>query len=241
MQVPATFSIVQASYPGDGVEKGLTSIQAMPPPDANIDERLLQQARAGDRQAHAALYRAYAPMVYTLAYRMLGAKASAEDVLQDCFVEVIRNAATFRGDGGVHAWIKRIAINKCLSHLRSPWIARRGTGNGEASRDAATGRGHASLDGTSASLAVPADNARRIDQQQQLARALSALSASARSVVWLHDVEGYTHEEIGRLMGRSTSFSKSQLSRAYRELRELLQEEDTDGEAEPCLGILNTV
>jgi len=69
--------------------------------DSNIDEALVARARDGDRQAHAALYRAFAPMVFTLAYRMLGSRAAAEVVLQDSFVEVRRKAATFRGDGGV--------------------------------------------------------------------------------------------------------------------------------------------
>ncbi|HUF71933.1 MAG TPA: RNA polymerase sigma factor [Gammaproteobacteria bacterium] len=205
--------------------------------DSHIDEALLQRARDGDRQAHAALYRAFAPMVFTLAYRMLGSRAAAEDVLQDSFVEVIRNAAAFRGDGGVAGWIKRIAINKALSHLRSPWVSRRtGAVDGidawqgrKLAEDAAERSGRSD------------DQAYRLGRQQELAHALAALSATARAVVWLHGVEGYTHQEIGRLMGRSTSFSKTQLSRAYGELRERLDPMDGGEEAEPCLGVLKTV
>ena len=166
---------------------------------------------------------------------MLGSRASAEDVLQDSFVEVIRKAADFRGDGDIRGWIKRIAINKCLSHLRSPWVARQSRDNG-ATLDA--------FDGVAAISSAPHafdDNARRLSQQQELERALASLSATARSVVWLHDVEGYTHQEIGRLMGHTTSFSKTQLSRAYAQLRRELLIGETDEEAEPCLGILKTV
>lgn len=211
----------------------------MPPADEIVDEALLQRARAGDRQAHAALYRAYAGMVYTLAYRMLGSKAAAEDALQDCFVEVIRKAREFRGDGNIHGWIKRIAINKCLSHLRSPWIARQSAASrNERADHAVLVAGAGSAEGA---LQAQDESARRLGRQQELERALGALSATARAVVWLHGVEGYTHKEIGLLMGRSTSFSKSQLSRAYRDLRDLLQPEETDRESEPCLGILKTV
>jgi RNA polymerase sigma-70 factor (ECF subfamily) len=213
----------------------------MPGSDVTIDAALLARARAGDRQAHATLYRAYSPMVFTVAYRILGSRATAEDVLQDSFVEVIRKAGDFRGDSEIGAWIKRIAINKCMSHLRSPWISRRTTvAGGEA-------------DGTGPSIAAQAnshaltDQSRGEDQslnlarQQELERALAMLSATARAVVWLHDVEGYTHQEIGRMMSRSTSFSKTQLSRAYVQMRSRLNVEPTDQEAEPCLGVLKTV
>lgn len=192
---------------------------------SEIGPDILARARAGDRQAHAVLYRAYASMVFTLARRILGSRALAEDVVQDSFVEVIRKAAQFRGDADIGAWIKRIAINKCLSQLRSPWARRRlAVADDEASRDA-SGAAHD----------APAE------QQLELLRALDALPAMARAVVWLHDVEGYTHKEIGRLMSRSTSFSKSQLARAYRQLRSHLQPEEEDGETEPCLGVLKTV
>jgi len=200
----------------------------MPPQTMTIDDALLERARKGDRQAHADLYRAYSAMVYTVAFRMLGSKSVAEDVVQDSFVDVIRKAGDFRGDGDIAGWIRRIAINKALSHLRSPWVARRSR-----TRDM-----HCDKDPV-----IPSadDSSQRLGWQQALEAALGSLTPSARAVVWLHDVEGYTHEEIGRLMGRSTSFSKSQLSRAYRDLRELLQPEEAGEGTEPCLGVLKTV
>jgi RNA polymerase sigma factor (sigma-70 family) len=179
----------------------------------------------GDREAHAVLYRAHAPMVYTLAVRMLGSRALAEDVVQDCFVEVIRKAAQFRGEADIRAWIKQIAINKCLSQLRSPWWQRRAANGGH---DVAYEWG-AATDERPPELCL------------ELLRALDRLTATARTVVWLHDVEGYTHEEIGRRMGRSKSFSKSQLMRAYATLREQLNPQDSQAEKEPCLGVLKTV
>lgn len=188
--------------------------------ESDIDENLLARARDGDRQAHATLYRAYAPMVFTLACRILGSRAAAEDVLQDSFVEVIRKSPGFRGDGGVRGWIKRIAINKCLSQLRSPWIARRVDVGDDVAEDTTWGS---------------------VENQRDLERALAALGPTARAVVWLHKVEGYTHEEIGRLMGQSTSFSKSRFSRACAELRRILEPDQTDGETQSCHGVLRTV
>ena len=80
----------------------------------------------GDRAAHAELYAAFAGPVFTLARRMLASKALAEDVLQETFVEVLCKIAGFRGEAEVGTWIKRIAINKCLMHVRSSWVSRRG-------------------------------------------------------------------------------------------------------------------
>jgi len=202
---------------------------------AKIDEALLERARAGNRQAHEALYRAYARTVFTLAYRMLGSRSAAEDVVQDSFVEVIRKAPEFRGDGDIRGWIKRIAVNKCLSQLRSPWIQRRVVDSWPEARSGTV------VELASAESQRGDDQARRLGRQQEVERGLAAITPTARAVVWLHDVEGYTHEEIGRLMGRSTSFSKSQLSRAYRELREILQPEESDQETEPCLEVLKSV
>ena len=80
----------------------------------------------------------------------------------------------------------------------------------------------------------------------ELESALRTLSVTARAVVWLYCVEGYTHQEIGKLMGRSTSFSKTQLARARDRLRDILDPEageqvSNKEESEPCLGVLKTV
>ena len=75
----------------------------MPKPMTAIDAAVLERARSGDREAHAALYRAFAPMIFTLARRMLGSVSLAEDVVQDCFVEIIRKAEHFRGEAAIGA------------------------------------------------------------------------------------------------------------------------------------------
>jgi RNA polymerase sigma factor (sigma-70 family) len=168
-------------------------------------------------QAHGRLYETFAPMVYTLALRMLASRTHAEDVLQETFVEIIRKLGTWRGDAELGFWVRRIAVNKCLMHVRSSWFSRR------------TG-----LDDE------PPSPSPCLDEGLSLERALAALSDTARAVVLLHDVEGYTHEEIGRLMGRTASFSKSQLARAHDRLRTHLNDEPTETERKLCEPVLKT-
>jgi RNA polymerase sigma factor (sigma-70 family) len=190
-------------------------------PTRRIDAAVLARARRGDRQAHADLYTALAPTVYTLARRMLASEALAEDVLQETFVEVLRKIRAFRGEADFGSWVKRIAINKCLMHLRSGWCARRG-----AMPDVETLREPGCGDS--------------VERQIALDWALAQLSDTARVVVWLHDVEGYTHNEIGRMMHRTTSFSKSQLARAHEHLRALLHEPLDDTGMKPCTPVRKT-
>ena len=171
-------------------------------------------------------------MVFTLARRMLGSASLAEDVVQDSFVDVIRKAGQYRGDGDIGGWIRRIAINKCLSHLRSPWARRRVHVSEDETLVDRARSGAESQTGASGIDRV-------LERQSELESALRALTAMGRAVVWLHCVEGYTHQEIGRLMGRSPSFSKTQFARARDRLRDILEPETE--ETEPCLGVLKTV
>jgi RNA polymerase sigma-70 factor (ECF subfamily) len=185
----------------------------MPKPLPPVTVEILARAKCGDRAAHAELYTLYARSVFTLARRMLASKALAEDVLQETFVEVLCKIEGFRGDAEVGTWIKRIAINKCLMHVRSSWISRRGALCGEPAGETRSGV---------------------LDDQLALERALDNVPDVARAVVWLHDVEGYTHAEIGQLMGRTASFSKSQLARAHQRLRALLEGQEELNETTLC-------
>jgi RNA polymerase sigma-70 factor (ECF subfamily) len=187
-----------------------------PPPLVALD--ILERARRGDRAAHAELYASFAGPVFTLARRMLASKALAEDVLQETFVEVLCKIAGFRGEAEVGTWIKRIAINKCLMYLRSSWVSRRVAADGEPEGELRGGN----------------------LEQIALERALDQVADVARAVVWLHDVEGYTHAEIGQLMGRTASFSKSQLARAHERLRSLLEGTEEQGETDLCATELKT-
>lgn len=182
-----------------------------------VPAEVIRAARAGDIRAYEAIYRSCQRPVHSLIRRLIGRPAIADELLQETFVEILRNLQTYTGEGAFGGWVRTIAVNKCLMYLRSPWhrsLARLDSDEGAESvvslRDAAAG--------PEAQAQVSAD----------LERALATLPALTRTVVWLHDVEGYTHAEIARLLGRTTSFSKSQLARAHQRLRELL-----DGSSEP--------
>jgi RNA polymerase sigma-70 factor (ECF subfamily) len=175
------------------------------PPDA------VERARSGDLGAQEAIYRAFERPVFTLARRLVPQRAAAEDLAQDVFVEVLTRLGQYEGRGSFAGWVRTIAVNKCLMHLRSPWQ-----------------RGLRWLDrsvaGESAEvLESMASLGHDCGDEMDMERALARLPDTARAVVWLHDVEGYTHAEIGALFGKTPSFSKSQLARAHEKLHEWLQ------------------
>ena len=168
-------------------------------------EVVLARARAGDPGAFEALYRAFEVPVYNLARRICRTSDDAEDVLQETFFEVCRSIGQFRGEGSLWGWIRTVAASKALMRLRRDKYRDTDELNEEHHR------------------ATRADAGLRMD----LEAALERLTPTSRAVVWLHDVEGYTHEEIAGMTGRTVSFSKSQLARAHTRLRRWLGEEST--------------
>lgn len=188
--------------------------------DSDVSADVLARARLGDSAAHEAIYRAFERPVRTLARRLVAGRTAAEDVAQDVFVEVLTRLDQYEGRGSFAGWVRSIAVSKCLMHLRSPW--RRGIFCVDALARPDFGQ---EPDGPASS-----GDADTLD----LERALARLGDTARAVVWLHDVEGYTHAEIGALLGGTASFSKSQLARAHARLRELLEHE---GVRTPCMPV----
>lgn len=167
-------------------------------------EVVLAQARAGDMAALERVYRAYEAPVYNLARRICRTVEDAEDVLQETFFEVCRSIGQYRGDGSLWGWVRTIAASKALMRLRRNKY--RDTDELDEEFHRPTSR---------------QDGGLRMD----LEAALERLPETSRAVVWLHDVEGYTHEEIAGMMGKTVSFSKSQLARAHTRLRRWLGEE----------------
>src|SRR5688572_8404475 len=165
-------------------------------------DAVLARARSGDAAALEALYRAFEAPVYNLARRICRTTEDAEDVLQETFFEVCRSIGRYREEGSLWAWIRTIAASKALMRLRRNKY-----------RD--TDELHDEVVG-----------GRREDRhlRMDLEAALERLPEVSRAVVWLHDVEGYTHDEIAGMMGRTPSFSKSQLARAHARLRRWLGE-----------------
>lgn len=159
-------------------------------------------------KAHEIIFRTFSPAVYSLMARMTGSTVTADDLLQETFLEVIRSIGRFRGDASLATWVRKIAVSKCLMHMRSAWQNR-----ATLFRD--LGEDHLPYE-PAVACQTPLTQA-----QMDLERALARLSDTSRVVVLLHDVEGYTHQEIAGLMGKSVSFSKSQLARAHRRLQRM--------------------
>ena len=176
----------------------------------DVPATLLERARRGEAAAFEQLYRSFERPVYTLALRLTGRREEAQDVLQETMIKLLDRIAAFRGESPFWGWLRQIAVNEALMLMR-----RRGRfvveGGFDETRpgDAALGESEQMLPPRAADAAI-------------LARAMGELPGATRSVLWLYHGEGYTHEEIAAAMGKSLSFSKSQLARGTRRLRALL-------------------
>jgi RNA polymerase sigma-70 factor (ECF subfamily) len=186
------------------------------------DPETIRAAVTGDRRAHETIYRNYQRPVYTLIRRLIARPAVADELFQEVFVEILRSIGGYSGEGSFSGWVRAITVNKCLMHLRSPWnrslLWLDADGDGESSTQALVDHG------PRAETLIVA--------RTDLEKAFAMLSPLTRTVVWLHDVEGYTHAEIARALGRTAGFSKSQLARAHHRLRELLE---PGTETLPCM------
>lgn len=200
-------------------------------PDIDVTSELLARARSGDDGALEQIYLAFEQPVRTLARRLLAHRAAAEDVAQDVFVDVITRLHQYQGRGSFAGWIRSIVVSRCLMHLRSPWQRSRRWLTRPLDDDAAVDDRQSAR--PEAGGLVTRDHGDAID----LVRALARLGGTARAVVWLHDVEGYTHAEIGALFGATASFSKSQLARAHERLRVELQSEGVGSSCMPVSSI----
>lgn len=170
--------------------------------DLAVDAFLVARAKRGDRAAIETLFRTFEKPVYTLARRLCGNSHDAEDVVQESLLEVFRSLRQFRGDGSFAGWVRRITVSKALMKLRK--------NRSLADREP--------LDNDLAPAAIAGEQ-EAATARLDVAAALARLSDLGRTVVWLHEVEGYSHEEIGALMGKTASFSKSQLARAHTRMR----------------------
>jgi RNA polymerase sigma-70 factor (ECF subfamily) len=143
--------------------------------------------------------------VYRLAYRLAGDDELAREFTQDTFVRAFERLGSFRGEARLSTWLHAITTSVVLNGLRKvKRFRRRETDLTEANEVSRPGR-----------RAEP-------DLKRRLAGAIDGLPDGYRTVFVMHDVEGYTHEEIGAALGIETGTSKAQLSRARAKLREAL-------------------
>ena len=171
-----------------------------------VDElQLITRARAGDPAAERALYDAHVERVYRLAYRMSGRDDLAQDFTQDAFIRAFQRLGDFRGDAAFGTWLHTIAVSVVLNGLRKA--------NRQGTRET-------TLDET---IAVAARTpTAEPDLRQRMRSAIDALPDGYRTVFVMHDVEGYTHDEIGAALGIAGGTSKAQLFRARQKLRQAL-------------------
>ena len=175
--------------------------------------QLVVRAKEGDEQAFSALFERHKRRVYSLCVLMTSDASLAEDLTQDAFIQVFRRLDTFRGDSAFSTWLYRVAVNTVLMSLRKRQPRQ------------------VSLDEPicADSSLLPREYGREDPQLEgaidriALARAIEKLPAGCRTILVLHDVEGYGHHEIARLLRCSVGNSKSQLHKARFKLRESLE------------------
>ena len=166
---------------------------------------IIRRAIAGDESALRALWTRHAPHIDLVVRRLVGGDSDlAADIAQEVWIQIFRALPSYRGDSQFSTWAHRIAVNRTLNALRKTRrIANLET---EVFEDSAT---------------VEPEGDRSI-VAQSIEEAAAKLSPGARAVFMMHDVEGYTHEEIAEELGITTGGSKSQLFKARGKLRKLL-------------------
>ena len=176
----------------------------------------IQRARNGDREVFEYLYRSHSRRVYAVCLRMVGNTTEAEDLTQETFLLLLRKIHTFRGESAFSTWLHRLAVNLVLMRLRKkspPMVSI------EATPEPDDQTVSPSIDIGAPDLLLEGS----LDRIN-LARCIAQLPVGYRTVFVLHDIQGYEHNEIAEILGRSAGDSKSQLHKARTRLREQLQE-----------------
>jgi RNA polymerase sigma-70 factor (ECF subfamily) len=182
--------------------------QAAVPKLAGVEEDvsdLVEQARSGDHGAFEALYRRHVGRVYALCLRIFADRSKAEDLTQQIFIRVWMKLGSFRGESSFGSWLFRVSMNVVLNELKSEEARERRTAPAEEASELVSAR------------EVPSN------LQLDLESAIAVLPRQARTIFILHEIEGFSHEEIAAALGVAIGTCKAQLSRARRLLREALE------------------
>jgi len=174
------------------------------------DFELTQAAANGNMTAFEEVYNRHHRRVYSICLRMLQNATEAEDLTQDVFIQLHRKIGSFRGDSAFTTWLHRMTVNQVLMHFRKRNVKfEKTTEEGE----------------TPVQIVGGTENPRKMPVVDKIAieDAIDKLPNGYKNVFVLHDVEGYEHEEVARILGCSVGTSKSQLHKARLKLRKLLQ------------------
>lgn len=174
------------------------------------DFDLTQMAAKGDMAAFEEVYNRHHRRVYSICLRMLKSPTEAEDLTQDVFIQLYRKVGSFRGDSAFTTWLHRMTVNQVLMHFRKRTVKyEKTTEEGDTPDQAVTGTAN--------------PERMRIVDKIALDNAVAQLPDGYRNVFLLHDVEGFEHEEVARILGCSVGTSKSQLHKARLKLQKLLK------------------
>ena len=174
------------------------------------DYELTQRAAGGDTQAFEELFRRHQRLVYGLSLRMTQNVSEAEDITQEVFVLLLRKVGGFRGEASFTTWLHRLTVNQVLMRFRRTRARREDALEDEEGQPVQQTVSNAS------------PRASQLVDRVSLESALSKLPPGYRAAFILHDIEGYDHEEVARLLGCAVGTSKSQLHKARTKLRKLL-------------------
>ena len=167
--------------------------------------RLVRECLAKKPEAQKQLYEHFSEPMLGICYRYTKSLKDAEDVLQEGFIKIFKKLSSFRGEGSFEGWIRRVFVNTAIEHFRRKNYLQPVTEKEESTIE---GKYLSVLD----SLA-----------ERDIMALIQELSPGYRTVFNLYVIEGYTHKEIGDLLGISEGTSKSQLSRAKVILQDLVR------------------
>jgi RNA polymerase sigma-70 factor, ECF subfamily len=181
-------------------------------PSPEFTLALVARAKQGDQEAFSALFDLHKKRVYSLCLRMTGNVVEAEDLAQDAFIQVFRKLETFRGDATFSTWLYRVVVNTVLMKLRRRHLR-------EVSLDEPV-----RLESSTVPRDIGRDDGKLVGTVDRIAlsRAIQELPKGCRTIFLLHEVEGYEHHEIARMLRCSVGNSKSQLHKARLKMREML-------------------
>jgi RNA polymerase sigma-70 factor (ECF subfamily) len=189
--------------------------------DIELDELTLAGAKRGDMRACEFIYRKYHTQAFTVAIRICNNRELAQDVTQEAFINAFKRMHQYRGDSPFWGWLRRVVVNHAISALRK--LPR---------HDAVELEDY---------MSPRKGDQEGVGQCMDLEQALAQLNNEDRVVVWLHDVEGYKHLEIAKLVGKTESYSKTRLNRARAKLRALISASDTPRVADLAPGTASNV
>ncbi|MEM7363795.1 MAG: sigma-70 family RNA polymerase sigma factor [Pseudomonadota bacterium] len=181
---------------------------ATPIPSRTVSTETIAALIDGDHNARDTVFRTFSGPVYSMAIRILADRSLAEEVAQDTFVDVFTQVGQLRDPDAFAGWVRQIAVNHCHMKLRSPWWRRREKLEVEQAEQ------------------VEDSHGTQVQRAIDISRMLRQLPAKTRMVVWLYCVEGYSHDEIANVFGKTPSFSKTQLSRGLATMSTLSNETD---------------